>query len=394
MGLRAWLRGDDISLGIDAEDRALTQDNIPPVWLPYGRYSQRALLDVGRHSALAVADAYACVRVLSDSVASLPPNIYRKTPAGRVPVGQDQRLAALLQTPTPGSTSSDLFALAMVYLNIYGNCYIGKFRSPDGEVAQLACIHPDRVVPVPKGSTLAYRIDGDDSYTVRDVIHIKSMPDPLTGGLTGLSPVSQCRVAISLSSSLMESAKQYHENGGMPSGVLNVEGASEVGLSTIREEWKNRQGLQAGRMHSIAFLSGDARFTPIAFSADDAQFLQQRELSAREVARVFRVPGWMIDADTGGSMTYSNVSQQALAFTTYSLTPWLERLERAFSNDPELLPGGSYLEFSLDGLLRADPAGRADNYVKALGDNTRPGWMTRAEVRELENLPPEGGPTQ
>lgn len=310
MGLRAFLRGDNINLNIDgAEDRVLTRDNVPSAWLPYGRDH---VLDVHRYNALRVVDAYACVRVLADAVASLPPRIYRRTPTGRVPVGADQRLAALLQTPTPGSTSADLFGLVMVYLLIYGNCFIGKFRQ-DGEVVQLACIHPDRV-PLPKGSTLAYRIDGDDSYGVGDVVHIRAMGDPLTGGLTGLSPVAQCRLALSLSANLMESAKQFHENGGMPSGVLNVENASHDGLQAIREDWRNRQGLQAGKMHSIAVLNGDAKFTPIAFSADDAQFIEQRELSAREIARVFGVPPWMIGASSGDSLTYSNTTQQNLSF--------------------------------------------------------------------------------
>ena len=67
------------------------------------------------------------------------------------------------------------------------------------------------------------------------------------------------------------------------------------------------------------------------------------------------------------------------------------RIERAFSNDSDLCPGGTYLQFDLDGLLRADAAQRAAIYTQALNADT--GWMTRAEVRELEDLPPEtGGP--
>ena len=226
MGLRAFLRGDDIQLQIDrAESRALTRDNVPAAMLPYSR---TALLNVGTSNALAVCDAYACVRCLADTVASLPPKIYRKTPAGRVQVGDDQRLAALLRIPSPGSTSADLFGLMMVYLNLYGNAYVGKFRGPDGEVAQLALIHPDRVVPETRGSTLVYRIDGDDSYGVRDLVHVKGMPDPANGGLLGLSPVAQCRLALTLSANLQESAQQFFENGSRPSGILSVDGASEA----------------------------------------------------------------------------------------------------------------------------------------------------------------------
>jgi HK97 family phage portal protein len=140
-------------------------------------------------------------------------------------------------------------------------------------------------------------------------------------------------------------------------------------------------------MHKIAVLGGDVNFTPIAFSADDSQFLQQRELSAREVARVFRVPAWAIEAPTGDSLTYQNVTQQNRAFLDHSLRPWLVRLERAISNDADLCPGSTYVEFLLDALLRADADSRSQIYTRALDPET--GWMTRAEIRELENLNPE-----
>ena len=158
----------------------------------------------------------------------------------------------------------------------------------------------------------------------------------------------------------------------------------------MQEQWRNRQSLQAGRMHSIAVLNGDTKFTPLGFSADDSQFLQQRQLSAIEVARVFRVPPRLIGAATGDSMTYSNVLEENRHFVTHSLRPWLVRIERAFSNDPELCPGGTFLEFDLDNLLRADAATRSEIWTRALGNDKAPGWMTRNEVREAESLPPEG----
>jgi HK97 family phage portal protein len=138
-------------------------------------------------------------------------------------------------------------------------------------------------------------------------------------------------------------------------------------------------------------LSGEATFTPIAFSPDDAQFLQQRELSAREVARIFRVPAWAIDAATGDSLTYSNVTQQSRALIDFALRPWLARIERAISTDPDLCPGGTYVQFELDALLRGDADSRSTVYQRALGDGTHPAWLTVDEVRALEDLPPIGG---
>lgn len=122
------------------------------------------------------------------------------------------------------------------------------------------------------------------------------------------------------------------------------------------------------------------------FSADDSRFSQQRELSAREVARISRVPAWAIDAPTGDSLTYANVGEQnRFLGPTRCGRGWCGSSGR--SRATPTCPGNAYVQFELDGLLRADAAPRADIYTKALSPET--GWMTRADVRELEELEPE-----
>jgi HK97 family phage portal protein len=148
-------------------------------------------------------------------------------------------------------------------------------------------------------------------------------------------------------------------------------------------------------MHRIAVLAGDAKFTPVTFSPDDCQFLQQRELSAREIARLFRIPAKMIDAAAPHeSKTYANVNQENLHFVEHSLRPWLARIETAFNGDSDLCPGGTYISFDLDNLLRGDPDLRTQIYQRALGSATigQPGWLTVDEVRAMEHLPPLAPP--
>jgi HK97 family phage portal protein len=368
------------------EDRTLSPPDTRPGLLPW---STTAPLDVNESNWSRVSDAYACVRVLADSVASLPPKVYRKTPAGRVEAGPDSRLVQLLQTPSPGSTSADLFSQVAVHLNTNGNAFIGKFRGGDGAIVQLGLLDPTLVEVELRGQRVVYTVTvagRRSEHGLEDVLHVKAMS---ADGLRGLSPIAQCATALGLSSSLQQSAKVYTEQGSRPSGILSSPStSSNEALETLSAKWSTKHGGVAN-MHRVAVLSGDVKFTPVAFSADDSQFLEQRELSAREVARIFRVPAWAIDAPTGDSLTYSNVLEQNRAFVTHSLRPWLVRIERAFSNDSDLCPGGTYLQFDLDGLLRADATQRADIYTKALNADT--GWMTRAEIRELEDLPPETG---
>lgn len=364
------------------EDRALPAPEAASPLLPY---STAPPLSVTTSNALRVSDAYACVRVIADSISSLPLHVYKRTPAGRVPAGESSRAVQLLNRPSPGSTGVDLISQILVHLNVHGDAFIGKYRS-DGEIVQLALISPDSVHVELRGQRIVYILDtlhGRVEVGPSDILHIKAMS---LDGLRGLSPVTQCRVALGLSSSLQESARQYFDNGSRPSGILTAPGGNTEALERVSAAWSTRHG-GVERMHRVAVLAGDVKFEPIAFSADDSQFLQQRELSAREVARVFRVPAWAIDAPTGDSLTYANVAEQNRALVTHSLRPWIVRLEKAISNDADLCPGNTYVAFDLDGMLRAAPEQRAQAYATALDPVT--GWMRRDEVRELEELPPE-----
>jgi HK97 family phage portal protein len=232
-------------------------------------------------------------------------------------------------------------------------------------------------------------LDGKTEHGPADILHVKGLS---LDGVVGISPVAHCRVALGLNEDLRESSRQYFRKGSRPSGILTVPPEHQMNpdfVETVKKAWEVEHA-GAENMHKIVIVGGGAQFTPVSFNAGDSQFLEQRELSAREVARIFRVPAWAIDGATGDSLTYANVQEQARALVMYSLRPWLVRIERALSNDADLCPGVTYVEFDLDGLLRADAATRADVYTKAL--NAETGWMTREEVRELENLNPEGGP--
>ena len=383
VGIRLTPRGGWAGLAGEAEARALPAPAVQQGYLPY---STAPPLNVTTANALRVSDAYACVRVLADSISSLPLHVYRRTAAGRVPAGPESRAVQLLRRPSPGSTGVDLISLIVVHLNLYGEAFVGKYRS-DAEIVQLGLIHPDSVQVELRGQRIIYTLQtvrGVTEHGPDDVLHIRGMS---SDGLRGLSPVTQCRVALGLSSSLQQSAKTFTENASRPSGILSAPPSSGEALERLADRW-GEENAGVENWHRVAVIAGeDIAFTPLGFTADDAQFLQQRELSAREVARIFRVPAWAIDAPTGDSLTYANTAQQNRALVDHSLRPWLVRIERAISDDPDLCPGSAYVEFGLDGLLRGDSTARADVYTKALDAAT--GWMTRAEVRELENLNPE-----
>jgi HK97 family phage portal protein len=201
-----------------------------------------------------------------------------------------------------------------------------------------------------------------------------------------MSVVEQAREALGLSAALTEHAARTMANDARPSGVLTLGHGSEEYLQQISDAWAARhQGVErAGR---VAVVKGEVDYTPVASSAADAQLVEQRQWATAEVARVFNIPASKLGAPTGDSLTYGNREADDAAFVTHSLRPWLVAIEEALNANDELTPGGLFCEFSLEGLLRGDSAARAAFYAAALDPVT--GWLSRDEVRRLENLPPE-----
>jgi HK97 family phage portal protein len=384
-----YLTGADL-LG---ESRTLTRSNTRETAWHTPPTSQTALPTVTPVQALRIADVYAACRALADGVASLPPRIYRRTPQGRIPAGDDQRLVQLLRRPSPGSTSADLFSDVMVSLLTDGNAFIGKFRS-EGTIVQLGVLDPQTVVVERRGERVVYQLSRPEGLTEHgpeDVLHVRAMASPQDGGLRGLSPVKQAMRVLQLNQGLIDYLSAWIGNDSRPGGVLAVSGFlgrdDMYGLKDQAEADFGWHAKPPGHGRIAVMKAEELRYTAVDPPLREQEFIAQRELSAREVARVMRVPAWAIDAPTGDSLTYSNVSQQNRHLLDHSLRPWLVRLEQALGNDADLCPGSTYFAFDTDALTRMDADARATFYEKGIVG----GWLTVDEVREREDLPPLEG---
>ena len=380
-----YLRGRDLEPN-GSESRTLQAGTVPEVIAPVSR---TALPTVTETTALRIADVFAAVRVLADSLASLPPRVYRQSSGGRVPAGDDQRLVALLRRPEPGSTSADLLSTAMVHLLVYGDAFVAKYRS-EGMITQLGLLDPQAVVVERKGDRVIYRLsrrEGISDDGPDDILHVKAMsPD----GLRGLSTVRAAGKVLGLNQGLVDYAANFLGNAARPGGILAVSGnlpLKDDHARGLKDDWQElfagqSPGAGAGR---VAVMSAEEMsFERVEPPMKDSEFLAQRELAAREVARVFNLPPWALGASSGDALTYSNVAMQNRYLVDHSLRPWIERIERAFAADADLCPGGAYLVLDTDALLKADPAQRAEFYEKAISG----GWLTVDEVRAREDLPP------
>ena len=149
----------------------------------------------------------------------------------------------------------------------------------------------------------------------------------------------------------------------------------------IRQSWQSTFG-GSSNSNKIAVLEEGLKYTPIAISPEQAQFLETRKFQINEIARIFRVPPHML-ADLEKS-SFSNIEQQSLEFVKYTLDPWVIRWEQAM-NKSLLLESEKrdvFTKFNVDGLLRGDYASRMTGYATARQN----GWMSANDIRQLENL--------
>jgi HK97 family phage portal protein len=369
------------------EDRALTPDSLQASMALPG-------LAVGEpvpiRSATSLSSVFACCRVLCDAAVLAPLQTFRKSGDGSRVQIESGRTYDLLQRPAPALTGEALVARMMMSLALHGETLVGKLKE-DGQVVSLEVLDPLRVtVEIRKGQPFySYTAPMGtlfEDLTPADVCHVVGVTDAI--GVRGLSPIAACREAFSLASHLSTSASATWLNQAMPSGLLRVgQGPSAQDQAhSLADAWRARHG-GPERRGRIAVVTGDIEFQAISMSPEDAQFIETSRMSLAEVARIFGIPPSRVNAASNDSMTYSTTLAESTQFVTTALAPRLKLIESALSNDSDLCSQPTYLEFNLDGLLRGDALTRATIYSMALSPQT--GWMTRAECRELENLPPE-----
>jgi len=358
------------------ETRAITSlKSVPSNTEGYGA-------DAGEHvserTALQLIAVYACVRLLGDSVASLPMDVYRKQDGIRNEVTPTP---ALIKSPFDQITDFEWKFQTTASLGLRGNSYhLVTARDRMEYPTQLMPVHPDMVSVEPDRGTgePVYRVDGE-RVPRSDIMHIRRFALP--GALQGLSPIGQARQGIGLGLAAERYGARFFGDAANPSSVLETE--QELDDAQVLRTQKSWISSHGGRRHP-AVLTGGFKWKPISIMPDESQFLQTRKFQRSEIAMMFGIPPHMI-GDTEKSTSWgSGIEQQSIGFVTYTLRPWLTCIEAAMSN---LLPRGQFVRFNVDALLRGDSKSRFEGYTQA----RNAGWMNVDEIRELEDRPPIPG---
>lgn len=353
----AWARGDDLPVSTSAAGVQVSQDK-----------------------ALRLSTAWACIRMLSEDVATLPVQTFTRDGDTRREVAKPRWMVA----PNAEATWVEVIQQSMTGLLTDGNAALEVVRDRFAEPVELWPLDP-RTVDLRRNSAgrpeFQITPETGSSYTLpwERMLYIRGFMLP--GSTKGLSPIAYARETIGLGLASEQFGARFFGQGAQPGGVIEIPaGATQEQIDQLVSNWKkHHQGLR--NSHEPGVLTGGATWQSVTIPPDDAQFLETRKFSVEEVARFYRVP--LHKVNQLDRSTFSNIEQQAIEYVVDGVRPWLVRLESVFN---ALLRPGVFPKWNVEGLLRGDTKSRYEAYQIAHGGP----WMSADEIRAKEDQNPIG----
>lgn len=324
---------------------------------------------VTENSALGVSAVVACVSLIADMVAKLPIRLYRRDAKGPVQVTDHPGIRLIAGMPSDLHTSFELRQLMETGKGLGGNGYARVFRDAYGDPRSLQWIEPYKVNPrlVTKANGerfVAYYVEGiKEPLTRYDIIHVRGFSKD---GIVGLSPVRLLRDSIGTALAQTEAAGKLMKNGTHFPGFLTTSTVLKKDqIEDARDEFNNNYAgaRNAGR---VPVLNGTFDFKQTnGMSMVDAQFIESRRFELQEIARLYRVPAFMIGDSTASTTWGTGIEQQTLGFLNFCLdshlVAWEQSLCHTLLTTAEQA-SGHYFQFDRDELANVALEARTSFY--------------------------------
>ena len=351
---------------------------------------------VSTHGAMQLSAFWACTRLISQTIATLPIGIYERASNGdKASVTQHPIYGLLHDSPNADQTAVEFWEGRLLGLCTTGNGYGEKVESAGGRLISIERMPADTAVVRLESGALEYRFydrGKEERLPEAKVFHIRGFGD----GDIGMSPVSYARQTLGIARATDRQvgqmfAKQLRSKGFfvMPPGQKPLTPEQRVDAKrTLVDANAGPNAPWAG------ILEGGVSFQPVNLSARDAEMIMNRKFNVEDICRWLGVPPILIGhASEGQTMWGSGVEAINLAWLTLGLRPYLTRIEQAVKKrilTPADRARGIFVEFNVDGLLRADSKSRAELMSKMIQNAA----LEPNEWRRKENLPRRDGGDQ
>lgn len=328
---------------------------------------------------------YACVRLISNTIAMLPLSLHQEVEEGKSRIASENPLNNVLyRVANPELTAYTFKQVMMASILLWGNGYAEITRNGRGQVIALAPLMPSKMKVEMVNGIRFYtytRPDGIDvKLTNKEVFHL---PGLSFDGLMGISPIAMMRNELGLSMSLQEFGAKYFANGTNLGGILQHPGklSERAGINLKKDLQENFTGVS--KAVKIMVLEEGMTYNKIAIPAEDAQFIESRKFELEEIARYFGVQLHMIQ--NLDKATNNNIEQQSIEFRTYALMPWEVTWEQEIFRSlltPKEQTQKYYAKFNMNALMRGDYKTRMEGYRTGV----QMGLYSLNEVRKLEDM--------
>ena len=361
------------ALGLAKRESIPNADGQLPGIVPPSRTSYAA--GITTETAVSMSTVYRAFSILATSAGQISYHVERNGL-----VLPDAEVPSLMKRPCLDLDNSEFIEQTVLSMVTTGNAYWLLNEGPAGAVIDVTVLNPHNVRPAkdPKSGRLTYWV-GSTEYPAHRIKHMALLKLP--GRLTGLGPIQAAQVELRGALELRDYAALWFSEGSVPDGVLTSEQVLTADdAKTYRAAW-NAPAAE-GDTSRLRVLGKGTTYEPIMLKPADAQWLESQQFTTTQLARLLGMPAsLMLAAVEGSAMTYSNVEQDWIAFTRFTLMGYLRKIENALT---DLTVRGQSVRFKLDTLLRSDTKTR----YEAHGIGISAGFLTINEARAIEGYPP------
>ncbi|WP_460874788.1 phage portal protein [Paralcaligenes ginsengisoli] len=356
-------------------------------WAQFG--STEAGQQVNEKTILQLSAVWSCARLISETISTLPLGLYERTTNGRRLATQHPLYTLIHSRPNATSTATVYWEAKIVSMLLRGNGMAEK-KMIGNRLVALEFLYPGRlfITRNSQGNRQFRYTEMNGKQREIPESNIFRIPGFTTDGNWGLSAVEYGAKVFGSALAASNASNSTFEHGLSPTVAFTIDRSIKP---EQREDFRKAVEKISGAINAgkSPVLEAGMDAKTIGINPKDAQLLESRGFSVEEICRWFRVPPHMV-GHTGNSTSWgTGIEQQMIGFLTFTLRPWLTRIEQAINKDllSPIEQLRYYAEFSIEGLLRADSAARGEFYSKMVNN----GIFTRDEVREMENRERRGG---
>lgn len=368
------------NFGKKKEQRSVDDGFIPSYYgdgsLMFGALSN------SQYSAMNLPTAYRCINLISDTIASMPIAVKKRSAKGKTLEVKNHPINLLFQDKNSRTDKFTFIKMLVQSVICKGNGFAYIQRAEDGTPLKLIFLESSDVTIhyMKENNTLYYQVSflkNGSRIEPYNMLHFKMYSN---NGVQGISLLANARRTLGLASSTDSQAKSFFESGASLSGIINsTTQLSAKQRQEILSSW-NTTYSNGGR--GVAVLQGNLSYQPISLNAADSQLVEAREMNAIDIATFFGVPAAMLNIK--GFSSYSSLEDTQNFFLTTTLLPYIKMMEteldKKLLNDNE---GNLKVIFDSESILRTNKTALADYYTKLVSN----GLMTANEARQQLGLP-------